>query len=430
MFGPFASQHRKTLTLAADWLELADKVYHYRRDVLSAADLTALAGAQGNVRTLVSNKADTARLKLAIDALEAVLRRTGGHHYPKSSLVENVEFFLIAAIVILGIRTFYVQPFKIPTNSMWPSYYGMTGEVFQREAEEPSAAARLLRFAAFGATPRRVDANAAGEILLPLSGDAIAYNPVKGRSLLVFPAVLREYRIFIGKSAVSFRVPSDFDMDTVFRDTFFPGDKRRLNEIIADQRKHGLLEEVSYTTPRGLERGRLLRTGKTVSTGDRALSFDVLTGDNLFVDRVSYHFVRPSVGDGFVFRTGNLPRLHALVAPNSPKDQYYIKRLVGLPGDTLRIAQSVLYRNGAPITGAPAFDKNAQEIEKYVGYRAEGNFSEGQTVVVEQDRYMAMGDNSANSLDGRYWGTIPVKDTIGRPIVIYYPFTKRWGLAP
>ena len=49
------------------------------------------------------------------------MRRTGGAIYPKTALIENVEFFLVAAIVILGIRTYFVQPFKIPTNSMWPT---------------------------------------------------------------------------------------------------------------------------------------------------------------------------------------------------------------------------------------------------------------------------------------------------------------------
>jgi signal peptidase I len=40
-----------------------------------------------------------------------------------------------------------------------------------------------------------------------------------------------------------------------------------------------------------------------------------------------------------------------------------------------------------------------------------------------------MGDNSGNSQDSRYWGFVPLKDAIGRPVVIYYPFTKRWGPA-
>jgi signal peptidase I len=111
-------------------------------------------------------------------------------------------------------------------------------------------------------------------------------------------------------------------------------------------------------------------------------------------------------------------------------ESYYIKRLVGVPGDTLRIADYTLYRNGAPITGAPAFDKNAHRADRYVGYRQEGSFKEGAEVVIPPGQYLPLGDNSANSLDGRYWGTVAAADVIGRPLFIYYPFTKRWGVAP
>ena len=426
MFGLFASQHSKTRKLASDWLELADKVFHYRRDILPPADLAALLSSANQVKNLLREKADTAKLKLGIDTLEAALRRTGGSHYPKSSLVENVEFFLVAAIVILGLRAFYVQPFKIPTNSMGPSYYGMTGEVYLNKADEPSAPLRALGFVTVGASARRIDAPDTGEVLLPLGGGGrgvIAHREVPGRSWFVLPAKLREYRVFVGgRAAEPVRVPLDFDMDWVLRDAFFPGDKRSLGEIALAEREAGRLVEATLNTANGPQRALFLRTGKTVRAGERLLSFDILTGDQLFVDRVSYHFVRPKVGEGFVFRTGNIPDLGG--------DQYYIKRLVGVPGDELRIERPVLYRNGEPITGSAAFDKNAREADSYVGYRQEGMFRDGATVTVGEHQYMALGDNSANSLDGRYWGTVPAKDAVGRPLFIYYPFTKRWGPAP
>ena len=437
MFGFFASQHHKTRRLAADWLELADKVFNYRRDVLAEAERAELIDAAGVVRQLLRDKADTAKLKLGIDALERALRRCGGSHYPKSWIVENVEFFLVAAIVILGLRAFYIQPFKIPTNSMWPSYYGMTGEVFRQKAEEPTAAELALRLAAFGAKTRRVDAPDAGEVLLPIGGGGrgvVAFAEVPGRAWGVFPAKLREYRLFVGQRAATVRVPMDFDMDWVLRDFYFPGDKRSLGEIYHAERVAGRLVEATLTNVSGVvQRGYFLRTGKTVRAGERMLSFDILTGDQLFVDRVSYHFVRPEVGDGFVFRTGNIPDLARMGG-----DQYYIKRLVGTPGDELRIERPVLYRNGAPITGAPAFDKNAKETDRYVGYRPtvpdptypRAILHAGETYRVPADSYVAMGDNSANSLDSRYWGTVPAKDVVGRPLFIYYPFTKRWGPAP
>lgn len=53
----------------------------------------------------------------------------------------------------------------------------------------------------------------------------------------------------------------------------------------------------------------------------------------------------------------------------------------------------------------------------------------GDTVTVPPRSFFALGDNSANSEDGRYWGFVPEKDVVGRPLFIYYPFTRRWGPA-
>ncbi len=280
-----------------------------------------------------------------------------------------------------------------------------------------------------GAKARRIDAPDTGEILLPVGGGngrgVIAHNEVPGRSWLVFPAKMREYHLFVGQRSVTVKVPLDFDMDWVLRDAFFPGDKRSLAEIVRAKTGTDAIVTGEIETSRGRVKVPFLRTGKTVKTGERLLSFDILTGDQLFVDRVSYHFVRPEVGEGFVFRTGNIPQL-----ARQSGDQYYIKRLVGVPGDTLRIEDHTLFRNGRPITGSPAFDKNARQEERYVGYRQEGAFLDGAEVKIGPDEYMALGDNSANSYDGRYWGTVPAKDIVGRPLFIYYPFTKRWGPAP
>jgi signal peptidase I len=144
----------------------------------------------------------------------------------------------------------------------------------------------------------------------------------------------------------------------------------------------------------------------------------------LFVDRLSYHFIRPSVGSGFVFRTGNIPML-----ASDSGDQYYIKRLVGTPGDTLEVRGHTLWRNGAPISGATAFAENAKQAGHYVGYRNYGLLAAGQTLKVTPQNYFAMGDNSANSMDGRYWGFVPAHDVVGRPLFVYYPFTRHWGPA-
>ena len=401
-------------TSAGHWLEMAVRVYDYRRDQLSAAELGELTQKTEGLRRQLREGDDASKLKLGIEALEDVLRRTGGAIYPKSSLVENVEFFLVAAIVILGIRTYFVQPFKIPTNSMWQSYNGMTGEVFKSTAEEPGYVAQGFRFLAQLATPQRIDAPAEGEVMIMFDSyrRGAAFRDVPGRKWLVQPTLLREYQLVIGGANVPVRVPADFDLDRVLLNAYFDGAE-------------------SYPASRSPNGGRvgLLRTGKFVQSGERALAFDILTGDQLFVDRFSYHFVPPRVGQGFVFRTGRLTELHGMM-PGSSTDQYYIKRIVGEPGDELEIRDFTLLRNGAPITGSEAFAKSALRADRYAGYRNEGRMQPGSVMNVPARSYAAFGDNSASSLDSRYWGFIPDKDVVGKPLFIYYPFTTRWGPAP
>jgi signal peptidase I len=429
MFGLFKSQEAKMRENAGNWLELADKVYHFRRDVLSPAEVADLQSHTAALRSLVKERSGAEKLKLAIERLEEVLRRTGGAIYPKTALVENVEFFLVAALVILGIRTYFVQPFKIPTNSMWPTYNGMTPEVFRQRSDEPNAIAAAARFVAFGARPYRIDAPADGEVLVPIvfsdrdqyGGVPPVNDKVPGRTWLILPTTLKQYALRVGNSVVTVNVPLDFDFEWAIRDAFFPNSQSTHEPAHVDLYR---LQDKPEVLARGNDGQLYLRTGKYVHRGERVLAFDVITGDQLFVDRFSYHFFRPSVGSGFVFRTG-----HIKYIADRHGDQYYIKRLVGVPGDTLEVKDYRLFRNGAPITGSTAFEKNAKQEGDYVGYRALRRLSPGQTVKVPPNSYFAMGDNSANSEDGRYWGFVPARDVVGRPLFVYYPFTSHWGPA-
>ena len=110
---------------------------------------------------------------------------------------------------------------------------------------------------------------------------------------------------------------------------------------------------------------------KKITKGEFPLAFDVLLGDALFVDRFSYNFFKPSLGDPIVFRTGSIDRFNQQVNLSTfssiGEDKYYIKRLVGQPGDTLEMrvpeeiftngtdlskgVPGVLYRNNSPIDG-------------------------------------------------------------------------------
>ena len=440
MFGFFDSQERKMRDNASNWLELASKVWNYRRDRMTASEAGELSEKMQELGRMLKQRADAAKLKLGIESLEGVLVRTGGAVYPKTSLVENVEFFLVAAIVILGIRTYFVQPFKIPTNSMWPTYYGMTAENHPPGTQAPGLAMRAFRFAAFGAVGRTMVAPRDGEVSIPLfivPGAAkvtVAYTKKPGRKWLVIPTEVKEYTFLVGGEPATVQVPADFgevEFDDLVFSTFFPNREALLAQV-EKERQEGRIEEAYQKIDEGSEsvyRAYRVPVGRMVKAGEPILSFDVLAGDQLFVDRVSYQFMRPEVGQGFVFRTDHIPAIERAYG-----DQYFVKRLIGRPGDAIEIRQPAILRNGQPISGAKAFENNTRRIAPYRGYfnasRDDPRYTmlfPGEKVVVPEHAYLALGDNSRDSFDGRYWGFVPAKDVVGRPLFTYFPFTRRWG---
>jgi signal peptidase I len=169
--------------------------------------------------------------------------------------------------------------------------------------------------------------------------------------------------------------------------------------------------------------------GATVSSGWYSL------GDHLFVDRYSHHINGLNRGDVVVFNT------EGVVGPDgnrlADKGYYYIKRLVGLPGDTLKIVDNKLYVKPAgendfrPVTDfSPKFDKVYSGKGGYQGHRnAKPFMGEGEFCVVPEDSYFMMGDNTAYSYDSRYWGIVPRKNIVGKASVVFWPFSRRWGLV-
>ena len=227
------------------------------------------------------------------------------------------------------------------------------------------------------------------------------------------------------------QLPEDFhDFEPVFQDTYFH-DPAAWASQWKKAMAAGQVRELVFTAQGGQRyTAYLMPLGATARAGDPIIRFDLKGGDRVFVDRFSYHFIRPKVGSGLVFETGNIP---ALVQMGEP-DQYFVKRLAGVPGDTLEIKEPVLYRNGQPITGAAAFDLNARRIGQYRGYfnlpAGVGRYlMRGQTLTVPPGSLLGLGDNSTISEDGRYWGFVPDKEVMGRPLFVWYPLSRHWGWA-
>ncbi len=454
MFSFLYSEQKKMRQTAENWLEVADRVFKYRRDQLNESQTHKLLNATSELKLRLKEKADASKLKMSVESLEGVLRDTGGRIYPVSSIVENVEFFLVAAIVILGLRAYFVQPFKIPTNSMWPTYYGMTAEIF-KSGEEPGVLGTVSRLARLGATNYSATATADGQVYIAAYGDTQFMLPVpsetSGRSLLIFPSAQKEFTFSVGGQTTTVKVPAEFDFNKLLNDAFFKNAPTLQGALAKAARQAQPLEQSTLLIHQGNRTGEArvywVPIGKSVKKGEKILSFDILTGDLLFVDRFTYNFFPPKVGSGFVFKTVNIHSPSMLDRNTHEQiDQYYIKRLVGGPGDELEVRkpgkgvtdgdqlsglgqEGELFRNGKPIDGAAAFAKNARKEGLYPGYRAAGLLDFGDVVKIPGHSYFAMGDNSPNSEDSRFWGFVPEKDVVGRPLFIYYPLTSRWGPA-
>ncbi len=460
---------------AKEILRLGLKALSYRRDLLSKDELDALISSCGALQESLSTKSITGReLEEKAQLVDEALQKSGGLYYHKKGWVENIEMLLVAAIVVIGIRSFFLQPFIIPTNSMYPSFYGMQPHVYEAQ-EEPNFAERVIDKILLGASHYKLEAQSSGKLYLVMQEGGRTSRQVtssfpNGRFFLI-PTLVNEFVFEIGGKEHLLQVPAEFDLNELLARKFAGiSDLNQLERVVKP--------DLGYTG------SRLKLSDDPFEEGDVVLAFDILLGDALFVDRFTYNFVKPKAGDPAVFRTGSIDEFnHELgIFPQDPmpmprigEDKYYIKRLVGEPGDELRLTipeefgtkkftgnrnfadllvrgdPAILERNGQPITGCIAFDENRHFVESlikdpnatskygYPGYRAEGLLTDGETLRIPsknspnnptgQNAYFAMGDNSTNSLDGRSWGFVPEKAIIGRAFVVYYPFTKRWGLS-
>jgi signal peptidase I len=432
--GILLPKHHRFLKIAKQVLEIAHKVKLYRGDVLRAEDLAEQDRLADQLVMLVKRSAQPAETEPAITALHEVLVRNGGKVYPVTGTADFVEMIVMAAIVAGAIRSFLLQPFKIPTNSMWPTYNGMTSVVRAPGTEVPSLVTRT--FEKIQWTWTYVErAPVEGEVKIPLDnagfdGKDKHYRP-RGRN-----AVSNDYMLVVGNTPMVVDVPADFGLEGVLLRTYYPDyaklalrrqDNERWDKLLVLAGRDNRIENGPN--------GPMLLTGFKVKAGQPVLNFDILTGDMLFVDRVSYNFVNPSRGDTFVFKTNNIPGLND--RNGNPSQNYYVKRLAGVPGERLFVdGDGRLYVNGKVVTSPEPMVLNSERATDrgYYGYLADlGDYAYAiplnKEYIVTDRHYYALGDNSANSFDSRGWGEVPEKDVVGKPLFILHPFTSHWGAA-
>ena len=394
----------RRVRVATHMYKHVQKILNAQRDLLSFEAIQHVEKAIADLRTTLRSNANRHVLDAKVTDFEATANKWL-KPYPNSGLRENVEVLLVAIAVAMGIRTFFLQPFKIPTGSMQPTLFGITppwydaspGNFIDRpEVKFPNPVSAFFTFWYRGISYTHVVAKDSGQFRI------VDDHPMR---LLLFD--LRQ-RFQIGNTVHTIWFPPD----NVFR-------------------RAGLVDQTGSPTP------------KTFRQGEDVIKVRVVSGDHLFVDRVSYNFRRPKRGEIIVFETRGI---------NHPQisGDFYIKRMVAMGSEEVRIGNDRhLVINGKRLDAPtphfehvysfdparpPADSQYSGHLNEFVA-RAFGYSpglaplfkDENDAETVRPNHYMVMGDNTANSSDSRTWGDFPRENVIGKSFFVYWPIGSQDG---
>jgi signal peptidase I len=410
------------------------RILSAQRDLMTPAAVQPVSGALLDLQKALDDRADNATLKKYMTTLEQVANKWL-KPYPHASIRENVEVLLVALAVAMAIRTFFVQPFKIPTGSMQPTLFGVTS------LPDFSPIYDQIRTGLADKTKIQVEMAAQlNSVTIPTGWwqrvkdwfHGISYVHVVAQNDGELQAVNPPIRFLI------FNLKQTIVIGGVEHTIWFPPDY--------GDGQMGTLVARAALFPRND-----VFPGHYYHKGDDVVKIAVSAGDHLFVDRLTYNFRKPDRGDIIVFETAGIAedmRERWQIKP----DEFYIKRLVALPGEKVQIGNDRhLIVNGQRLDAStPHFENvygfnpdKAPHDSEYSGHlngtiAQEYNlnvgivplFPDAETVYnVPANSFMPMGDNTCSSLDSRFFGAVPENYAIGKSFFVYWPITKRFGIG-
>jgi signal peptidase I len=413
MLHPFSPSWLKKATRFSKGV---NKFIAYQRDLIPDAKLAEVSEAK-----TAYDAALKAKDKEAIESLEKKLLKTcegAVPNYSASPLKENIEVIIVAVVVALGIRAYFLQPFKIPTASMQPTLNGIIATRMEERDESPNIVKQAWQYGWNGRNylEFRIPQDWKGVSL-------VGYSQQSKLNFFTFTTLYFDNGQQISKYAPARQLLNDLcHLSEVIRYS---------REVASDDTR----ERVDFGEPLRDQFGNVLRINPhpiPMEPGALFAKGFIESGDQLLVDKMSYHFRRPKRDEVFVFSTSGISGIN--------KDQHYIKRLTALPGDRLWVEPPFLYINGQKSTGEGS-GRVMKKEHGYGGYtfpsadsRQPPNFLprgnnpvRTDEVTLPPEGYMAMGDNSGNSFDSRNWGPVPQKNLVGPAMFVYWPFANHWG---
>lgn len=350
--------------IAQERLGQARHLRNMREELMSHEERLALADAEQALRIAIKSGED-ARIHSTSETLYACIERSSSHIGHRSSWAEHAEVLIVAFAVAMAFRSYFLQPFKIPTGSMQPTLNGVICESMAAPGLTDHMPLKVVKWILFGEWYSEVWAQESGYLMFPTQESATE-NPSK-------------------------------------------------RAVFINNRKHLI------------PRGARLQVGSDgyVQKGQLLWSGIVRAGDHVFVDRIRWRLRKPSRGEVMVFSTDAIrqltPGMHYIkrlvatpgetIAIDSP-NLLINGNPVSSPESIARIARR---DPGYPLGYVPAAGESNYLRTKDDPYS------------LKADEFWAMGDNTGNSRDSRCWGPVPRKSLVGPAVFVYWPLSHHWG---
>jgi signal peptidase I len=385
------------------------KFVDYKRDVLPEDRIAEIESRRTDLVQAVKS-GDRAKVDEASKQLQHVCEKALPHEKPLNWLEENVEVMFVAIVIALGLRSYYLQPFRIPTGSMQPTLNGIIGTPLPEE-KWPSLPQRIVEKVMRGRSYVKVVNDRDRHVGVTPKGEVAARDV--------------QWLHFFSRSEIAFADAPPIRL---------PAPLNPCGEI-------GLKTAMAIA---GKNRG-LLPKGTVLVEGT------IDSGDLVLVDKFSYHFRKPKRGEVFVFDTIGIQGIHQRSGEQAA-GSHYIKRLCGIPGDTLTIDSPHVLIDGK-ITEEPGIVRVSEakgpyslnpkgythadpreaaahknRVAHYIAKPGDSMTLAGDEAKPGMREYVALGDNTGNSLDSRYWGPVKEFNLVGPALFSLWPIsTGHWG---